>query len=122
TGFVRFINEVRIALPDSTASKYANSINSVHYFVQLPYGLNDPAVKKKMMGEAEIDDEKYYEIQITFDEEGGGKDYEDIYMYWINKRNFTIDYLAYKFFTDKGGIRFRKAYNPRTVNGLRFVD
>lgn len=74
------------------------------------------------MGEAEIDGEKYYEIQVTFGEEGGGADHEDVYMYWINQRNFTIDYFAYKFYTDEGGIRFRKAYNPRTVSGLRFVD
>ena len=122
TEFTRFVNAQKIDLPDSTASKYANSVNSVIYFVQLPFGLNAPAVKKELVGEAEIDSEKYYEIQVTFGEEGGGKDYEDVYMYWISQRNFTVDYFAYKFFTDEGGIRFRRAYNPRTVSGIRFVD
>lgn len=122
TEFTRFVNAQKIDLPDSTASKYANSVNSVIYFVQLPFGLNDPAVKKELVGEAEIAKEKYYEIQVTFGEEGGGKDHEDVYMYWINQRNFTLDYFAYKFFTDEGGIRFRSAYNPRTVSGIRFVD
>ncbi|WP_410005847.1 DUF6503 family protein [Aequorivita nionensis] len=120
--FKRFINAQKIDLPDSTATKYANSVNSVHYFVQLPYGLNDPAVKKELLGEAEIIDKKYYEVKVTFAQDGGGTDHEDEYMYWIAKDNFTVDYFAYKFYTDEGGIRFRKAYNPRMVNGIRFVD
>jgi len=121
-GFERFVNATKIILPDSTATLYANSVNSVHYFVQLPYGLNDPAVKKKLVGEAEIDSKKYYEIEVTFGKESGGTDHEDIYMYWIKQEDFTVDYFAYKFYTDKGGIRFREAYNTRTINGLRFAD
>lgn len=122
SGFERSINGNKLILPDSTASKYANSINSVHYFVQLPYGLNAAAVNKELVGEAEIDGKKYYEIKVTFDQDGGGTDHEDVYMYWIAQDSFTVDYFAYKFYTDKGGIRFRKAYNPRVVNGLWFVD
>lgn len=121
-GFERYANGTKLILPDSTATKYANSVNSVHYFVQLPHGLNDPAVNKELVGEAEIDGKQYYEVKITFAKEGGGTDHEDEYMYWIAKDGFTVDYLAYKFYTGKGGIRFRKAYNPRIVNGIRFVD
>lgn len=121
-GFQRFKNDRVIELPDSTAIKFANSINSVHYFVQLPYGLNSSAVLKKLVGEAQINDKNYYEIEVTFKEEGGGTDHDDIYMYWIDQTDFTIDYFAYKFYTGKGGIRFREAYNPRTIGGLRFVD
>lgn len=122
SGFERFANGTKLILADSTATKYANSVNSVHYFVQLPFGLNDPAVNKELVGEAEINGKKYYEIKVTFSEEGGGVDHEDEYVYWINKDDFMMDYFAYKFYTDKGGIRFRKAYNPRMVNGIRFVD
>lgn len=121
-GFERFVNALKITLADSTAAKYANSVNSVHYFVQLPFGLNAPAVKKELVGEAEIEDKKYYEIKVTFAQEGGGADHEDEYLYWIAQDDFTVDYFAYKFFTDEGGIRFRKAFNPRTIRGLRFVD
>ncbi len=121
-GFERFINGTKLILPDSTASKYANSVNSVHYFVQLPSGLNEAAVKKELVGEAEIDGKKYYEIKVTFTKEGGGADHEDVYMYWVEQDGLTVDYFAYKFYTGEGGIRFRKAYNPRMVNGLRFVD
>jgi hypothetical protein len=121
-GFERFVNGTKLILPDSTASKYSNSVNSVHYFVQLPYGLNEAAVKKELVGEAEIDGKKYYEIQVTFAQEGGGLDHEDVYMYWIAQEGFTVDYFAYKYYTGKGGIRFRQAYNPRIVSGIRFVD
>ena len=41
--FKRFINDSLIAVPDSLARRYMNSINSVHYFSRLPYGLNDGA-------------------------------------------------------------------------------
>lgn len=122
TEFTRFINAQKIDLPDSTATKYANSVNSVHYFVQLPFGLNEAAVKKELLGEAEIDGKKYYEIKVTFAQKGGGKDHEDVYMYWISQDAFTVDYFAYKYYTGEGGIRFRQAYNARMVNGIRFVD
>lgn len=121
-GFERMRNESKVDLPDSMTTKYSNSINSVHYFVQLPYGLNSDAVVKELVGEAEIKDKKYYEIKVTFKQEGGGTDHDDVYMYWIDQKNFTVDYFAYKFYTGKGGIRFRDAFNPRTIGGLRFVD
>lgn len=121
-GFQRSINGEQINIPDSTASKYANSVNSVHYFVQLPYGLNAAAVKKELIGETEIGTKKYFEIKVTFKQDGGGLDHEDEYLYWIEMSDFTVDYFAYKYYTGEGGIRFRKAYNPRIVNGIRFVD
>ncbi len=122
SGFERFVNGNRLDLADSTKTKYSNSVNSVHYFVQLPYGLNSPAVNKELVGESSIKNKDYYKIRVTFGAEGGGDDHDDIYMYWINKDEFTIDYFAYKFFSGQGGIRFREAYNPRWVEGIRFVD
>jgi len=120
--FNRFINSEKVILADSTASKYSNSLNSVHYFVQLPFGLNDAAVQKKLAGETEIKGKNYYSIEVTFNQEGGGEDHDDVYIYWINMEDFTLDYFAYKFYTGEGGIRFREAYNPREIGGLRFVD
>ena len=59
---------------------------------------------------------------VSFTEEGGGTDFDDTFVYWIHKENYTVDYLAYQYAVDDGGIRFREAYNPRIVNGIRFVD
>tara|TARA_R110000850_G_scaffold277086_1_gene422443 strand:- start:188563 stop:189303 length:741 start_codon:yes stop_codon:yes gene_type:complete len=121
-GFTRLQKSDKVVLADTTAAKYAESVNSVHYFIQLPYGLNDEAVQKKLLGEVTLKEKEYYKIEVTFSEDGGGVDFEDIFLYWISKDEFTVDYLAYKFFTDKGGIRFRESVNPRVIEGIRFVD
>ena len=33
-----------------------------------------------------------------------------------------MNYMAYSYHTNDGGVRFRSAYNPRTVDGIRFQD
>ncbi|MCK0156591.1 deoxyribose-phosphate aldolase [Cellulophaga sp. F20128] len=120
--FKRYINKTNVVVPDSMAIKYTNSINSVFYFALLPYGLNDAAVKKEYLGEVSIKGKEYYKVKVTFYEENGGEDFEDVYVYWFNKNTYLPDYLAYKFYTDGGGMRFRAAYNERYVSGVRFVD
>lgn len=120
--FERRIEDEMVVVPDSMARKYANSINSVHYFAYLPYGLNDPAVNKRLLEERTLKGHQYYVVEITFNQEDGGDDYEDVYIYWINKKSFKPDYLAYEFHVDGGGMRFREAYNERYVEGIRFVD
>ena len=122
-GFKREINNVLVEVADSMKVKYTSSINSVIYFALLPYGLNDAAVQKKFMGETSIDSVEYYVIEISFAQQGGGEDHEDVFMYWINKKDFTIGYMAYSYEeTDGVGLRFRKAYNPRNVNGILCLD
>ena len=120
--FQRFFNDSLLSLPDSVENRYANSVNSVHYFARIPYGLNDNAVNKELLGEVDIKGKKYYKVKVSFDQEGGGEDFEDTYLYWFDKKTYKPDYLAYKFHVDGGGIRFREAYNERYVNGIRFVD
>ncbi len=120
--FRRFMNDSLVTVSDSMAIKYANSVNSVHYFARLPYGLNDAAVNKELLGKEAIEGKEYYKIKVTFDQKGGGDDYDDVYVYWVDMENFKPNYLAYSFHVDGGGQRFRKAYNERYVNGIRFVD
>ncbi|WP_343486109.1 DUF6503 family protein [Allomuricauda sp. d1] len=120
--FERFFNDNLIRLPDSVANRYANSVNSVHYFARLPYGLNDPAVNKELLGKVPLNGKDYYKIKVTFAEENGGEDFEDAYLYWFNTATLKPDFLAYEFHVDGGGIRFREAFNERYVNGIRFVD
>ncbi len=122
-GFNRLMRGTAVAIKDTVMiAKLADAVNSVHYFAQLPYGLNEPAVVKELLGEAVIKNEPYFEIGVTFNKEGGGTDFEDEFVYWIHKENYTVDYLAYSYATNGGGIRFREAINPRTVGGIRFVD
>ena len=121
-GFKRKVNNEPVQVIDSMAFKYSNSINSVHYFSVLPYGLNDAAVHKKLLEDVDIHGESYYKVEIRFSEEGGGKDFEDVFVYWIGKKDFKMDYLAYSYLTDEGGMRFRESKNERVVNGIRFLD
>ncbi|MBC2840748.1 DUF6503 family protein [Robiginitalea sp. SC105] len=120
--FERLVNDSPVVLADTTANKLANSVNSVHYFAFLPHGLNDRAVNKELVGVVPLEGSEYYKIRVTFDQEGGGKDYEDVFLYWFNTETFRPDYLAYEYHTDGGGQRFRVAYNDREVGGIRFQD
>jgi hypothetical protein len=121
--FERKINDSTITLPDSMKVKYTASTNSVIYFALLPYALNDPSVKKKFLGQTEIDGKSFYKIEVTFSSEGGGEDYEDVFNYWINTKDFTIGFLSYSYKEgNEIGYRLRKAYNPQKVNGILFFD
>lgn len=120
--FERYLGDSLLVLHDTTATKYSNSVNSVHYFAYLPQGLNDPAVNKEMLGVVVIEGTSYCKIRISFDQEGGGEDFEDVFVYWFNTKTWRPDYLAYEFHVDGGGMRFRKGYNDREIGGIRFMD
>lgn len=122
TEFVRYRNGERQELSEEWQGRFANSINSVLYFTQLPYGLNDQAVIKKYLGETTIKEKPYHKIQVTFRREGGGEDFDDVYVYWIDKEEFTLDYLGYAFSVDGGGTRFREAIDRQVVDGILFQN
>ena len=120
--FQRIIGGVALPLADTTRQKLSDAVNSVHYFAYLPNGLNDPAVIKTYLGKKKIGSSDYHKVQVTFEQEGGGTDFEDVFVYWFNTRTHLPDYLAYEYHTNGGGMRFREAYNERKVGGIRFVD
>ena len=121
-GFVRTIDGDTIALAPKKAQAYSESVNSVVYFALLPYFLKDPAVQYQDLGIVEVEGEDYYKYQVTFRKEDGGTDHDDIFIYWFHAKTHVLDYLAYSYTRNGGGVRFRKAYNPRTVEGIRLVD
>lgn len=124
SGFERFRDEEKVQLSDSLTSLYSNSVNSVHYFSVLPYSLDGKAVYKDYLGSKEIKGKDYHKIKITFSEDGGGEDFDDEFIYWIEKNGSTVDYLAYSYKEIDGslGLRFREAYNIREISALRFAD
>ncbi|MBW3544125.1 MAG: hypothetical protein KY428_00770 [Bacteroidetes bacterium] len=121
-GFYRLVDGDTARLSQERIKAFSNSINSVIYFALLPYGLNDAAVNKTYLGQTKLAGKDYHRIGITFDEEGGGEDFEDEFLYWINTETYTLDYLAYSYQTEGGGLRFRKAINPSVIGGIRFQD
>lgn len=121
-GFVRYFGEMQVQLPDSMMNKFKNSVNSVAYFFLIPGVLKDPAAKKEYLGKEKIKDTEYYKVKVFFTEEGGGDDHEDTFVYWVNKGTSFIDYFAYEYKTNGGGIRFREAVNRQKQAGLIFCD
>lgn len=121
-GFTRLVEGQAVELPEERSRAFTNSVNSVIYFAVLPYRLNDEAVRKEYLGETAVKGETYHKVKVTFAQEGGGEDYEDEYIYWFHRDSFTMDYLAYSYHTEGGGMRFREAYNPRTIGGIRWQD
>ena len=121
-GLQRLIDTKVVQVPDSMVSVYSNAINSVHYFSVLPFGLKDKAVRKKLLKATTLKGKDYYKIEVTFSEDGGGEDFEDVFIYWIGKEDFLIDYLAYSYHTNGGGKRFRVLKEACLKNGVRFVD
>lgn len=116
------INGQSIDLIAKKSKSIKESINSVIYFFTLPYLLNDRAVIKKYLGESNIKNKPYFVIEVTFKQEGGGSDFDDRFIYWINKDNYLMDYFAYYYKTNGGGSRFRRVHNVRRVEGIVFGD
>lgn len=120
--YQRILGQREIQLKENELSNYKTATNTVIYFALLPFNLDNPVVNRQLMRSVEIKGKQYYKVEITYGKNGGGKDFEDVYVYWVHKENFTIDYLAYSFNINGGGVRFREAYNARTINGIRFQD
>jgi hypothetical protein len=121
--FTRTVNGQEVALTETQKNNFTASVNSVIYFAYLPHFLDDPAVRKEYVGEAVVNGEPYHKVRVTFAEEGGGEDFEDVFVYWFHQQRHTLDYLAYSYQEEDGlSTRFREAVNPREVNGVRFQD
>ncbi|MEM9023551.1 MAG: DUF6503 family protein, partial [Bacteroidota bacterium] len=76
----RSINDTVVDLPDKKRQAFTNSVNSVHYFAQLPFGLNDPAVVKESLGQRTVKGQTYDAVRVTFRQEGGGVDFQDVFV------------------------------------------
>lgn len=118
-GLIRYIGGVESPLSEEKQALYSASVNSVIYFSFLPLWLNDAAVIKSYEGTIKIKDTNYHKIKVTFEQEGGGEDYEDVFYYWFDTEDYSMDYIAYSYNEEDGvGMRFRVAYNDRKVNGV----
>ncbi len=119
----RSINGVPTVLKAEKSAAYTNSINSVFYFALLPSKLSDDAVISEYQGRVRIDSSAYHKIAVSFKKEGGGEDYQDRFYYWFNAKNFRLEYFAYSYETNGGGIRFRVAEKEhKLLSGQVLMD
>ncbi|ADR22800.1 hypothetical protein MATR_33540 [Marivirga tractuosa] len=121
-GFKRLIGGEKVELSPKDSAAYANSVNSVHYFALLPYNLQDEAVIAHNKEDVLIQGQPYKTIEVKFKQEGGGTDYEDVFMFWFNAETYDMDYFAYSYQTEGGGVRFRESINKEQVDGVIFQD
>lgn len=120
--FQRTMDGVVQDLDEKKVRAYSNSVNSVAYFALLPYKLGDPAVRKEYLGQETIKDQDYHKFLIYFDQNEGGEDFEDRFVYWFSEEELNMDYFAYSYDTEEKGLRFRAAKNKRRVGELVFQD
>ncbi len=117
-----FVDNQRLPLSAKDSASIAGSLNSVVYFALQPYFLSDHAVNATLEGTENIGGKAYSRVKITFAADGGGTDFEDVYFYWFDKADASMDYFAYSFTVNEGGTRFRAAKNSRRINGVVFQD
>ena len=124
-GTYRAVGGDTVSLSASEREAVETTVNSVAYFSLLPEPLSDPAVQPTYSGRDTIDGVPYHRVRVTFQQEGGGADWQDVFLYWFRADTYTMDYLAYAYGQgpdEEAGTRFREAYNVRQVNGVRMAD
>lgn len=120
--FIRYKNGKKLHLTSHEKEALQGGVNSIIYFAFLPYRLHDPAVIKEYIEQVTIKGKTYEKVKVTFHQEGGGTDHEDVYYYYFDPADYSLDYLAYDFHVNEGGIRFRSGYNERTIKGVTVRD
>ena len=128
-GAHRFAEGREVDIDSLTTRRINSDVNSVAYFALLPLPLNDEAVQKRYVGSQTIRGEPYDIVEVVFEQEGGGRDYQDVFVFWFHADRHTMDYLAYTYILgadetgpNATGIRFREAGNVREVGGYRIQD
>lgn len=120
-GLVRTVASDTVALSEREVLIAEEAVNSVVYFFLLPFPLADPAVRARLAGADTLRGEPYDLVEVTF-EEGGGRDHQDVFLYWFHRDRATMDFFAYSYEDSGGGARFRQVVNPRVVGGVRVAD
>ncbi|WP_233992730.1 DUF6503 family protein [Salinibacter altiplanensis] len=124
-GRYRVVEGDTVSLSASERAAVETTVNSVAYFALLPAPLGDPAVQPTYSGRDTIDGVPYHRVKVTFQQEDGGPDWEDVFVYWFRVDTYDMDYLAYAYGQgpeEEAGTRFREAYNVRRRGGVRVAD
>ena len=124
-GRYRVVQGDTVSLTPSERASVETTVNSVAYFALLPEPLGDPAVQPEHRGRDTIDGVPHHRVKVTFQQEGGGSDWEDVFVYWFRTDTYEMDYLAYAYGQgpdEEAGTRFREAYNVRRRGGVRVAD
>ncbi|WP_276360285.1 DUF6503 family protein [Daejeonella sp. H1SJ63] len=117
-GFKRILNGKELQLDQKESDKYRQSLNAVVYFLYLPLKLNDASVVKKYLGESKIKGKTFYKIEISFEKSKEAGDHSDVFYYWFDTKDYSMDHFAYS----SGGNRFREVLRTHEAGGVIFQD
>lgn len=103
--------------------RWRDHVSARVWFPFLPFGLLGDGVYLHDRGLVEWPTEgggtrELHEVKVTF-QPGSSTDADDEYLFWFEPETGRLEQLAYSF---AGGLRFRKAFNFRSVGGLLFAD
>ncbi len=91
------------------------------YFCFLPFRLGDPSVIQQDLGLVDWQGRRLHKVKVTF-EPGTSTDSGDEYVYWFDPESARLEYFAYSYDDNGGGLRFRRNLRHRRAGGLLFFD
>lgn len=107
--FTRYLNGQPLALSPKDSDLYAQSLNAVAYFFQLPLPLLDEAAQLELLPDTNLKGKNYRTLAVSFAPNQGGNDHQDTFRYYFDPETRALSYLSYAYDTNGGGIRFRAA-------------
>lgn len=90
------------------------------YFVSFPHVLKQNAVILNRNADIEINKKSHYVLHVSFTKVEGEPDNE-FYLY-IDKETYLINYTAEKYANTGNLPMFKRYYNSRMIEGIRFAD
>lgn len=120
--FARTTDARATSLKPEDRDAYREALNSVVYFAFLPRWLADVGAIREYEALDTLGGRPYHRVRVRFRETGGGTDFQDEFLYWFDVGDYSLDYLAYRYETDGGGVRFRESYNERAEGGIAVRD
>lgn len=111
-----------IKLTDSVQNQLVDQLLKHVFLLEFPFGINSQTVRKQYLKNETINGEKYAKLEVAFLRSRVKPAVIANYIIWINPETATVAFVANTSNSDKTEMEFRKAINPRLVNGIRVVD
>lgn len=121
-GLERTIDGRAVGLGEAARREAATALRAAVYLALLPFSLDGAAEEALVLTPDTLSGQAYERVALPLDRAAPGLDERGRLVLWIHPERHTVDYLAYRYAADGGGARFRAAYEPRTVEGVRFAN
>ena len=116
-----WLDQKQVDLDERLVTSVRNWVMARHYFVYLPYRLNDGSVLKQDLGRETWGQRSLHKVKVTF-VPGSSSGADDEFLFWFDPETGRLEQFAYSFVGNPGGLRLRRIYNHRRVGGILFYD